>query len=66
MKEETIINLKDIADETYLMGVFGEGWTYDVSEAYKFENRFYAWLAKLWARISNNQKLVITTRIVFS
>ena len=59
-----MINLKDPSDETYLLGVMGEGWTNDIEKAYLF-TRTSAWFYKIFLSLTEGLKLDIVTRVVF-
>lgn len=64
MNTKSMINLKDPSDDTYLLGVMGEGWTNDPEKAYLF-TRTSAWFYKLYLRLTEGLNLEIVSRIVF-
>jgi hypothetical protein len=64
MNNKIMINLKDPTDNTYLLGVMGEGWTYDPEKAYLF-TKTSAWFYKIYLRLVEGLKLDIVTRVVF-
>lgn len=56
--KQTEFRLIDAEDKSYLIGVFGEGWTYKKREACVFSSMgasFYKW----WLKVSQNLDLEI-------
>lgn len=51
-------NLLDIEDNSYLLGVMGEGWTFKKNNACKF-SYFSAYFWKFFLRISQGLKLKV-------
>lgn len=63
MKTNTIINLRDKKDGTYMVGFMGEGWTTEQVSAHNFYTRFGAWLIKVYALIFSGLYLEIVTKV---
>jgi hypothetical protein len=64
MNNKIMINLRDTSDNTYLLGVMGEGWTNDPEKAFLF-TKTSALFYKIFLRIYPGLKLDMVTRVVF-